>query len=489
MIPSVRLNRLLKKKGFLSKLGVKPMMQEEVTKYKEALTNAHEKNNEEINNLKDATSIKDLKKIQKLNVHQKVIEKRLAYLQTDEQPLIGKVQYIKPEATDFVYLKEENDKVQKKLNKKLEKLAKKETKILEKLQPLLENTSKTKSIIRKIIKLNDQHQKVTIVIKNLNNNLTLLQENKLPRTNLFQDFKTWFSNIDYDKQKAIWGVLFVLPFVLGIVLIFLPSSLKTIYWSFFDVAPGAQGLSETFIGIKNYTELFTDYVIYGNQIFSVEIGNFVQRILIDIPVIIIFSILIAVLLNKKFKGHVIIKAIFFIPIVFNATLVAEMLNSSFGQRIGNESQLDQSFVDAVIGFFMNLNIGEGLIAVVLQSIDRILEIINLSGIQILIFIAAIQSIPNHLYEAAKIEGATKYEIFWKITIPMITPLILTAVVYTVVDGFTRAPITVFLTKTLSDFRYGLAAAISVVYLVINVVIIAVVYLIIGRRVFYYDKKK
>lgn len=72
---------------------------------------------------------------------------------------------------------------------------------------------------------------------------------------------------------------------------------------------------------------------------------------------------------------------------------------------------------------------------------------------------------------------------------MITPLILTAVVYTVVDGFTRAPITVFLTKTLSDFRYGLAAAISVVYLVINVVIIAVVYLIIGRRVFYYDKKK
>ncbi len=235
--------------------------------------------------------------------------------------------------------------------------------------------------------------------------------------------------------------------------------------------------------------MFTDYVIYGNQIFSVEIGNFVQRILIDIPVIIIFSILIAVLLNKKFKGHVIIKAIFFIPIVFNATLVAEMLNSSFGQRIGNESQLDQSFVDAVIGFFMNLNIGEGLIAVVLQSIDRILEIINLSGIQILIFIAAIQSIPNHLYEAAKIEGATKYEIFWKITIPMITPLILTAVVYTVVDGFTRAPITVFLTKTLSDFRYGLAAAISVVYLVINVVIIAVVYLIIGRRVFYYDKKK
>src|SRR5690554_8104362 len=165
-----------------------------------------------------------------------------------------------------------------------------------------------------------------------------------------------------------------------------------------------------------------------------------------------------------------------------------MLNSSFGQRIGNESQLDQSFVDAVIGFFMNLNIGEGLIAVVLQSIDRILEIVNLSGIQILIFVAAIQSIPNHLYEAAEIEGATKYEIFWKITIPMITPMILTAAVYTVVDSFTRSPITRFLQTSVANGNYGLAAAISISYFVINLVIVGIVFMLFKGKVFYHDEK-
>ena len=140
-------------------------------------------------------------------------------------------------------------------------------------------------------------------------------------------------------------------------------------------------------------------------------------------------------------------------------------------------------------FFLDIGIGKDLMGIVLQAVDRIFMIVNLSGIQILIFIAAIQSIPVQLYEAAKMEGATKYVMFWKITIAMITPLILTAAIYTVVDSFTRAPIYRFLDFAMTQNRYGLAAGISVSYFIINIGIIAAIYLAMKGRVFYYDDKK
>ena len=140
-------------------------------------------------------------------------------------------------------------------------------------------------------------------------------------------------------------------------------------------------------------------------------------------------------------------------------------------------------------FFMEIGIGESLLDLVLSSVERIITIVNLSGIQILIFVAAIQSIPKHLYEAAEIEGATKYETFWKITVPMITPMILTAAVYTVIDSFTRAPIFRFLDYAMTDGRYGLAASISDSYFLINVVILGFKFLLFKGRVFYYDSEK
>ena len=127
--------------------------------------------------------------------------------------------------------------------------------------------------------------------------------------------------------------------------------------------------------------------------------------------------------------------------------------------------------------------------IVLNAVSRIFTIVNLSGIQILIFIAAIQAVPNHLYEAAAVEGATKYESFWKITIPMITPMILTAAIYTVVDSFTRSPIIRYLDQAMSQGRNGLAAAMSLTYFLINLALVGVIFLLMRGRVFYYDEKE
>ncbi len=343
--------------------------------------------------------------------------------------------------------------------------------------------------IRKIVKYADFVQKNKIKLSRLEARMKLIDSQSLEKESLHNRFRLWFSNIPYQKQKYIWGVIFTIPWMVGMALFFLPSFIQSIWWSFNRVAPTSNGLTITFNGISNYIELFRNYVIDGNNVFSVQLYLFVQNLVIDLPIILIFSILIATFLNKPFKGHKLIKAIFFIPVIYNFTLISDTLSKGFGQYIDASTGADQMFVQQLAGFFMDIGIGTSLMAIVLNAVERIFMIVNLSGIQILIFIAAIQSIPNQLYEAAKMEGATKYEMFWKITIAMITPLILTAAVFTVVDSFTRAPIYRFLDYAMTQNRYGLAATISVSYFAINVAIIGLVFLTMKGRVFYYDDRK
>lgn len=346
-----------------------------------------------------------------------------------------------------------------------------------------------KKYVRQIVKLSDDIQKLKIKNSRLTNLLEEIQTGKVEVISPIKKAKQAFSNIPYRKQKYVWGILFSLPWMIGMAVFFLPSFIKSIWWSFNNVAPTSNGLQVTFVGIQNYIELFRSYVIDGNTVFSVELYLFIQNLVIDLPIILIFSILIAVFLNKPFKGHKLVKAIFFIPVIYNITLITDTLSKGFGQYIDDSTGTSQMFVQQITSFFLEIGLGQSLMGIVLNAIDRIFMIVNLSGIQILIFIAAIQSIPNQLYEAAKMEGATKYEIFWKITMAMITPLILTAAVFTVVDSFTRAPIYRFLDFAMTQNRYGLAATISISYFAINVAIIGIVFLLMKGRVFYYDDRK
>ncbi|MFA6333678.1 MAG: ABC transporter permease subunit, partial [Methanoregula sp.] len=201
---------------------------------------------------------------------------------------------------------------------------------------------------------------------------------------------------------------------------------------------------------------------------------------------------IAVLLNTKFKGHQLVKAIFFIPVIYNMTVINNTLSGQFGTLF--RSDLDQGFAlsQQFSAFVMQIGIGNGLVGFLTDAVNRIFTIVNKSGIQILVFIAALQSIPAHLYEAAKVEGATKYEMFWKITIPMISPMVLTAAVYTIVDSFVGSELMQFMTvnsqgTTMSTNRPGLYSAISIVYFLANAFIIAIIFLLMRKRVFYYDK--
>lgn len=359
--------------------------------------------------------------------------------------------------------------------------------LTEKVEVLIKNEDEKS--VRKAIKIYTKIEKLKIAKIRLNQRLEKISNKTLEKLPLDIVIKEAFEAIPYKNQKIMWGVIFTTPWLIGMAIFFIPSVIDSIWWSFNTVSPSTNGLEMKFVGLQNYIDLFTKYVIDGNVVFSVQLYMFLQDLLIDLPVIIIFSILIAVLLNKKFKGHKIIKAIFFIPVIFNFALISETLTKGFGQYIDSATNVDQMFVTQLTNFFLEIGLGNSLMEIVLQAVDRIFTIVNLSGIQILIFIAAIQAIPNQLYEAAKMEGASKYEIFWKITISMITPMILTAAIFTVVDSFTRAPIYRFLDYAMVQNRYGLAASISISYFGINILIVGLVFLLMKGKVFYYDDRK
>src|SRR5690554_4575561 len=243
------------------------------------------------------------------------------------------------------------------------------------------------------------------------------------------------NHIPHKKRKVIWGIIFILPLLIGFVYFFLIPFFASIRYSFSFVEniPG-EGIVSNFIGFNNYIYAFTEAADVDGT-FNEHLVNAIIAIATDIPVILIFSLIIAVVLNTKFKGRALVRAIFFMPVIFNS----QAIDLALTQGATLELVVEQTTADLFESMFnfetflLNANLPIWFVSFLGSASGKIYEIVSYSGVQILIFLSALQSVPKHLYEAAEMEGATKYEMFWKITFPMVSPMMLTAAVYTVVD--------------------------------------------------------
>lgn len=423
-------------------------------------------------NLEDKLSVKQFNKINKL------IEK-FNKLQTKHQEMIP-------------ILFEKNiasiDDIKHKISKKIDKVDVKYQKNISKYKLLVEKKeTKNKGSLNKIVAFSKKVQYNKTVLHRLNIELEGLTNGNYIFMSNVEHFQRTISKMPYAKQKVVWGLIFLTPWMIGFLILFLPQILKSIQWSFFYVEVETGGYKLEFAGLENYINLFQNYVINGNRVFKEDILTFVGSLGIDLILILIFSLLMAVMLNSNFKGQLFVKAVFFIPVVFNTELITATL-TSFGTEMSGNLDANLSFVASIEMFIQNIGIASDLIDIVVQAVAEIFTIVSLSGIQILIFIAALQSIPTHLYEAAKIEGATQYEIFWKITFPMVTPMLMTAAIYTIIASFTRAPIYDYLEVSISQTLYGLTSAIAVTYFLINIIIVAFVMGILKLVVYDNGKK-
>lgn len=308
-------------------------------------------------------------------------------------------------------------------------------------------------------------------------------------------------HIPNKHRKIIWGIIFILPLMVGFVYFFFIPFITSFIYSFSYVRNDAgKGIVVTFVGLKNYIFTFTEAADYQGS-FTEHLISAIIDIATDVPVILIFSLLMAVVLNSKFKGRAFVRAVFFMPVIFNSQAIDLAMTNTTALQAAVDSATAELFSNMFNfqTFLLNANIPGWLVSFLGQASDKIYDIISYSGVQILIFLSALQSVPKHLYEAAQIEGATQYEMFWKITFPMVSPMMLTAAVYTVVDSFLTSPllniIKVYYSPdkaesaklgVLSD--YGINAAMSWIFALVSIIMIAITMLLLSKVVFYYDEK-
>ncbi|PKM63281.1 MAG: sugar ABC transporter permease [Firmicutes bacterium HGW-Firmicutes-21] len=302
--------------------------------------------------------------------------------------------------------------------------------------------------------------------------------------------------ISLQKQKARMGWLFIAPFLIGFFLIYLPMIYESLVFSFNKIKiQGGGGYILEFVGWDNYR-----YALLDDPKFYQILVSSVKDLIFNIPAIVIFSLFMAVLLNQKMKGRAVFRAIFFIPVIVSTGIIESIdYQNAIAQAMEGVTSLNEggmnttdvgsqiiSAVD-VSRFFAGMKVGEGLVTYVTEMVQNVYGIINKSGVQMLIFLAGLQSISPAIYESCHIDGASSWETFWKITFPMISPMILVNTVYTVIDSFTSKSNTVMTYiaeiygKTDGNVR---ATAMSWIYFLIVIIVLLVIGGIMSAYVFY-----
>ena len=290
------------------------------------------------------------------------------------------------------------------------------------------------------------------------------------------------------KRKAISGYLFISPFIFGFLVFMLKPLLQSLWMSFCNVELGAANFNPIFAGIVNYTYAFTVDPEY-NRLLVEEIA----RMMVYSLAIIVFSFFVALILNQKFKGRALVRAIFFLPVILSSGVILGLetdnqLMAALEQTI-EQTTSNISITATLEDILRTAGVGVRAFEKVFEIIDNIYDVAIASGIQIIIFLSGLQTISSSMYEAAEIEGCTKWESLWKITFPMISSIFLVNWIYTVIDFCMRSDnevIEKIQDVMISQMKYGLASAMSWVYFVLILAFIGISSLIISRGVYYYD---
>jgi len=300
------------------------------------------------------------------------------------------------------------------------------------------------------------------------------------------------SRLSLTARKNLMGYWFVLPFVLGMILLYIPALVEAFRYSIstIDIVPGSYELN--YVGTANY-----HHVLQVDPTFIRSIFETTGDLFLNVAIILIYALIMATILNRNIGAKGFYRALLFLPVIIATGVITEAENTTFTNVSSGTLDIEAGaaiagglFSEVDITLLINsLSLSPDLTNIVVSAINNIYSIVTSSGVQLIIFLAGLQSISPAVYESATVEGATWWESFWKITIPMISPLILVNMVYTIVDSFTRYgnPVMDGIFSLISTAEYTEAAARAFVYLVIVGVIIAIVMAVVNKFIFYENK--
>ena len=298
-----------------------------------------------------------------------------------------------------------------------------------------------------------------------------------------------------DVRKARAGWIFILPFLIGFLLIYIPIIFDSIKYSFHEIKILVGGGYELeWVGWKNYSD-----AILVDTSFVTTLVSGLKQLILDIPSIVLFSLFVAIVLNQKIAGRAAFRAIFFIPVILTTGLISDIdagntmysyMSDAEGIDDGSGQESAATEIVSVMDverLFANMMIGTEIVEYVVGLVNNIFNIINRCGVQMLIFLSGLQGISPAIYESCSIDGASGWETFWKITLPMVSPMILVNTIYTIIDAFTSSDnqVMAYISQVYEEANGNvLSSAMSWMYFLVVILIIAAAAGLLGSFIFY-----
>ncbi|MBQ3203140.1 MAG: sugar ABC transporter permease [Clostridia bacterium] len=237
---------------------------------------------------------------------------------------------------------------------------------------------------------------------------------------------------DFTRKKQMYGRMFILPWEIGFVLFFLQPLVQSLVFVFSNVTVNFdEGVFETkWVGLSNIRHFFYEDTVYVDNLVD-SLTSFIYTI----PLIVALSLIVGVLLNQKFKGRIVFRSIFFLPVIIATGVVMTYLQGDATAQAMRSGSSSGNGID-ISNILMSMNLSENVSSTLLGFVNQIFDLFWDCGVQIVLFISGLQSIPEQLYEVCRVEGANKWEEFWYVTFPMLSGTTLLVIVFTAIEIFT-----------------------------------------------------
>lgn len=290
-----------------------------------------------------------------------------------------------------------------------------------------------------------------------------------------------------EQKNGLHGYLFLLPWGIGFIFLFLLPLITSLQMTFSKVTITNSGFDMQFVGLKNYITILTQETEFYKGLTG-SIGSMFY----SLPIITIFSFFIAVIINQKFHGRYLARAIFFLPVIIASGAVIDVLKGSISaqQLTGSDSGTIYNSI-AMTQILAEAGLPQQLIDFLSSVVNQTFDLTWKCGIQILLFLAGLQSIGGHYYEAADVEGATAWEKFWKITFPLTAPITMTVLFYTVIDSFldfSNSVMKLIYYAQAKNLQFERSTTMATLYFVVIFGLCGLIIGILSKKVFYYDEK-
>ena len=286
-------------------------------------------------------------------------------------------------------------------------------------------------------------------------------------------------NIPYSVRKSLYGYGFIGLWLFGTVIFFIVPLVKSLIYSFSEVTIDSGKTITRYVGLDKYIKVLTE-----DEKFTEYLTDMLFETLWKTPVIIIFSLFIAVILNQQFRGRTFARAVFFLPVIIVTGSAYRIITGNINNNVSDFSTvLSTDFMGDFLEFIGIYGAGDKVNDFISAVADNIYGIVWNSGIQILLFLSALQNIPVSVREASLIDGATAWEFFWKITVPYIKPFILANIVFTVIDTFTNPVNKVMerISVMRNQWAFGEASAMAWFYFAVVMLITTLTVIIFSKR--------